>query len=127
MNLKRNLFLLFALTVFASTSSVLSLYNYDPHSSSVSVFVNFYSSLFVALAGIFSIIFYFIKIKIFKTDRIYGVFWPSIRQSLFISAALVIILYLQSLRILDWLIGLSVLIVTVLLEMFFETKKLNKA
>lgn len=123
MTLIRNLFFLFAVTVFALTSTVLAVFNYDPFHSDKSVFLNFYISLFVGLAGVLSLALYYIKVKIAKSETVYNFFWPSVRQASFISLAITVILYLRGLRILDWLIGVSVVIVVGLLELFFESRK----
>jgi len=123
MKLKQSLFFLFALTAFGVASTILSIFNYNPYLSNNLAFANFYASLFVGIAGILSIAIYYIKIKISKNETIYSYFWPSVRQSVFVSAAITAILYLRGIRILDWLIGISVLIVAVLLELFFESRK----
>lgn len=119
----RNLFFLFTITVFASTSTVLAIFSYDPFASGNSVLINFYVSLLVALVGVISLAFYSIKTKFSKIESQDKIFWPSIRQSIFIALPLTVILYLQGLHILDWLIGISIIVVAVLLELFFESKK----
>lgn len=128
MTLFRNLFFLFSITVFATASTVLAIFNYDPNQADTLAFANFYASFLVSIAGILSIAFYYTKIKLSRNETIFGYFWPSVRQATFIATALTAILYLKGLGILDWLIGVSVIIVTILLELFFESKKVkNKA
>jgi hypothetical protein len=58
-----------------------------------------------------------------KEKTIYNHFWPSVRQAALFSLAVTAALLLSSLHILDWLTGVSLLIVTALLELFFQTKK----
>jgi hypothetical protein len=120
-SLLRNLFFLFTITVFALASTILSIYNYDPTKSDVTVFANFYISLFFTLLGVITIALYYIKSK-FKANNQALYFWPSVRSATFLSAGLTSLLFLQGLRILDWLIGISVTIVVILLELFFRTK-----
>lgn len=119
--LKKNLFFLFSLTIFAIASTIISIFNYNPYVSSTSVFINFYSSFCLALAGIVAIFIYFIKIYFHKDKNIYGYFWPSIRQAIFFSLGITIILLFRGLRILDWWVGGPLLIAVVLLELFFQT------
>lgn len=123
MTLTKNLFFLLSATVFAIASTILTVFNYDPFKSGQSVLLSFYISFTVALAGIVAITIYYMKIARTKNESVYRFFWPSVRQAWFFSFAVSILLYLQALRILDWLIGLSVVIIAVLLELFFESKK----
>lgn len=123
MTLMRNLFFLFTITTFAVASTVLSIFNYNPYQSSPVTIINFYASFLISLAGIGAIIIYYAKIKLAKNETIYSFFWSSVRQALFGATAITIVVYLQSLRILDWLIGISVVIVSILLELFFESKR----
>ena len=125
MALLRNLFFLFSLTVLAVASTVISIFNYDPYQSDQAIFVNFYVSLFASLAGIIAIALYFIKSRVSKEKTIYNHFWPSVRQAALFSLAVTAALLLSSLDILDWLTGISLLIVTTLLELFFRTKKVK--
>lgn len=123
MSLERNLFLLFAITTFAVASIILSVFNYNPFESTSVALINFYVSFLISLAGIGAITIYYARIKLSKNETIFLYFWPSVRQGFFFATAITILLYLQSLRILDWLIGLSIIIVTVLMELFFESKR----
>lgn len=123
MILMRNLFFLFAVTTFAIASTVLSVFNYNPYQANMTSMISFYTSFFISLIGIGTIVIYYAKIKLAKNETVYSFFWPSVRQALFGAIAITVLLYLQSLRVLDWLVGISVVIVSVLLELFFESKK----
>lgn len=125
MRLIRILFFLFAITAFASVSTVLNIYNYNPFQSGFNVFVSFYSSLTIALVGIITIIVYYLKIKLYKTETTHHALLPSIRQATLFSLGLVTLLILQGLHILDWLSGISILIIGILIELFFQTKKVH--
>lgn len=124
MTLIRNLFFLFSVTIFGLTSMVLVMFNYSPYTAGTSGFINFYVSLFISLTGILSIILFYIKSSRHKNQDNKLFFWPSVRQSALASLALTAILLLRGLRILDFLIGLSIIIVVFFLELFFKTKKM---
>ena len=126
MTLLRNLFFLFAITVFAITSTVLSIYNYNPFESNAKVLVNFYASFAISLAGLLGLAVYYIRSRAKQVETVNLYFWPSVRQGILLSTGLTIILILQGFRILDWLVGISVMAVVILCELFFETKKFNK-
>ena len=123
MKLIRNLFFLFAATVFAIASFVLALFNYNPFTANRQEFISFYLSFFIALSGIMAISIYYARMKTQKSQTIFSQFWPSIRQALFLSLSATVLLILRGLRILDWLTAISIIIVAILLELFFQTKK----
>ncbi len=119
----RNLFFLFSVTLFAAASTVLDIFNYNPYQASQSAFINFYISFCFAVAGIASIVIYYLKIKYFKDKAINSYFWPSVRQGFLFAAALTLLLLLKGLRLLDWWVGIPLLIAVVLLELFFQTNR----
>jgi hypothetical protein len=121
--LKRNLFFLFTITLFATASLVLDIFNYNPYQASSAVFVNFYVSLFLSLGGVGAFFIYYLKIKSSKDKLIYAYFWPSVRQGASFAAILSLLLFLHSMKILDWWVGTSAVVVAVLLELFFQTKR----
>lgn len=121
----RNLFFLLVVTVFALASTILSLFNYNPYEVNFTGFINFYISLFILVTGVLGLIIYYTKNRRVKTESIRKVLWPSVRQAGFISLAIVGLLLLRGMKILDWLIGISLIIVIILLELFFQTKKLR--
>jgi len=73
--------------------------------------------------GILAISIYYTKTKLSKNETIFKNFWSSVRQGLFISMGITTLLVLKGMKILDWLIGISIMIVVILLELFFQTKK----
>jgi hypothetical protein len=123
MTLIRNLFFLISLTIFALATFVICLFNYNPEAASKSVFLTFYLSLGLTMAGILTILIYYIKLNWLKDTAVNSQFWPSVRQALLIAGTLTILLFLQGVKIFDWLIGISIIIVVSLLELFFQTKK----
>lgn len=123
--LKRNLFFLFFTTIFALLSLVLCISNYDPHKIGFVEFVYFYSSFLISVAGILSIIFFYLKIILKKNETIYIHFWPAVRQGIIISLGLSILLILKGFKLLDFWIGIPIIVIILLLELFFQTKKTN--
>lgn len=121
--LKRNLFFLFSVTLFAIASLVLDIFNYNPFEAGQVVFINFYASLFFSLTGVLAFCIYFFKFRGLKDKAIHALFWPSIRQGALASSGLVVLIILKNMLILDIWVGSSVFIIAVLLELFFQTKK----
>lgn len=132
--LKKKLFLLFSVTIFALASTILDIFNYNPFESGSSVFINFYVSLFFTLTGIIGFFIFYFKIKIMKGEWNHSLLFPSVRQASFLSLSLIVLLMLKGLDLLDWWVGIPLVIATILLEMYFQTsspkishqKKINK-
>ena len=123
MALIRNLFILFTITLFSVASMFLGLYNYNPYDASPSQYLNFYISFFFTVSGISSLTYYFVKIKLNKEKVIYSPFWPSVRRGLLSGLCLTTLLFLKGVRLLDWWVGISALIILALIELFFQTKR----
>lgn len=125
--LKRNLFFLFIITIFFILSLVLCVSNYNPYNINLSQFIYFYSSFFFTLVGIISIVLFYIRVKISKKETVYKHFWPAVRQGFIISAGFTLILILRGLKLLDIWVGIPIMVIILLLELFFQTKKLKVA
>ena len=124
--LQRNLFFLYSVTLLAVVSTIINVFNYNPYEATPGELANFYISFFVAFGGIMANIIYFLKLKFLKDKTIYHYFFPSVRQGLFISLAATIILFLKPLHVLDWWVGLPLVIAVGLLELFFQTVSPSK-
>ena len=124
--LRRNLFFLLSITLFATASLVLDIFNFNPFKASSKELANFYISFFISIAGIFSILIYIVKFKLFRNKTIYQYFWPTIRQSLLVSASITVIIFLKGLKILDLWVAIPAVLSIVLLEFFFQTISKNK-
>lgn len=119
----RNLFFLLSITIFAIATLVLTIFNYDPNMADGSIFTQFYISLLISLTGIIALIILFLRYRFSKNNLFLKNFWPAIRQGFFVAAALTLLLFLLGLKVLDSFVGISFLIVIILLELFFQTKK----
>lgn len=123
--LKRNLFFLFFITIFAILSFILCISNYNPFKIGLVQYVYLYLSVFVAVAGLLSVLFFYVKIIVRKKETIYILFWPAVRQGLIVSFGLTLLLILKGLKLLDLWSGIPILIIIFLSELFFQTKKFN--
>lgn len=121
--LKKSLFFLCSITLVALAIVVVLTNNYNPYESSRLLFALFYLSILATLSGLFTISIFYIKVYVFKNSLIYALFLPSLRQGIIISAGFTMLLLLQGLRLLDAWVGIPLLIVIVLIELFFQTKK----
>jgi hypothetical protein len=123
--LKSTLFFNISGLLFAFASLMVSIANNDPTSANLGMFGWFYVSFFLTIWLFLSLLLFFIKTRVLLSQTPFGLYLPSLRQSFFISLALTLLLLLKGLKILDWWIGASVTVSFLLLELFFETKRIK--
>ena len=121
MRLKSILFFNISIFLFSVASVLVAVANNDPTSSRPEVFVYFYGSFFVACWSAITLLIFFIKSR-FNNQILLGAYLPTLRQAMFASLSLTIILFLQGIKIFDWWVGISIIISLILLELFFESK-----
>lgn len=124
--LKANLFFLYSITTVAIASLILCVFNYNPFDANITIFIYFYSALLISLFGIFTVIAFYTKIHFGKSELIYSLFWPSARQAIFFSLAITVLAVLRGFRLLDLWTGVPIIIVIMLMELFFQNKKVKK-
>ena len=126
MKIKRNLFFLFSITIFSLISVILCINNYNPFSIDLSQFIYFYLSIFFSIWGLVSLILFAIKIRLSRKETIYIHFRPAVRQGMIFSLGISILLVLRGLQLLDLWVGVPVMIIIILIELFFQTKNIAK-
>lgn len=119
--MKAKLFFLFSITVFATASFVLDIFNYNPYKSDYWVFISMFISLFLSLTGICALAIFLLKVKTSKSKNYSPMLVSSIRQGLLVALSITILLVLQSLSLLDWWVGGPLVLAVILLELFFKT------
>lgn len=125
MMLKAYLFFVYAIIVVALASFVLCVFNYNPYQATNYQFIFFYTSLGLFLSGVSTLLIFYLKISFSNKETVYKYFWPSIRQGIVIGLAINTLLLLKGLNIFDGWVALPLIIVYILLELFFQTKKKN--
>jgi len=109
-------------TFFGWASWFVVLYKLSPFSQQTIGLSLFYSSLFIALAGSFALLFYGLRAWANK-KQIYNVHLnTSLRQGVLLSAMIIIGLAFQRLRVLTWWDGLLLLAVVLLIEFYFMSR-----
>lgn len=124
-NLKAKLFFLVSVTVFAIAAMILTLFNYNPYKSDISVFILFYLSFWGCATGIATAILLFIRSR-FSDKLLSHVFWPTLRISAIFSLAATSLLILAGLKILDLWVGIPLTIAIIMLELFFRGNRFRK-
>lgn len=88
---------------------VLVLYNLDPKESGRMALVLFYASLFLALAGTFSLLGFFVRSLFFRQTPLFKHLNVSHRQGFLLSAVVTASLLLQAARLFAWWNGFILL------------------
>lgn len=109
-------------TFFSWASWFVVLYKLSPFSQPALSLSLFYASLFIALAGTFALIFYFLRVWANKKE-IYNVHLnTSLRQGVLLSVMIIVGLGFQRLRVLTWWDGLLLLAIVLLIEFYFHSR-----
>jgi len=101
------------------------IFNTDPAESNLIVFGFFYLSFFLAFLGTTSILSFFGH-RFFSKELLpmFRYVQKSFRDALIISGALVILLFLQGMRVLNfWNFGAFILALLFIISFFFSTKR----
>ncbi len=109
-------------TFISWTSFILVIFKLSPFSQPALSLGLFYSSLFLAITGTFTLIFYFLRLWARKTEIHNSHLNTSLRQGILLSLMLVVGLGFQRLRILTWWDGLLLLAIILLLEFWFMSR-----
>ncbi|HSR88975.1 MAG TPA: hypothetical protein VLK22_01055 [Candidatus Udaeobacter sp.] len=101
--------------------------NIDPQQSGFFGFIFFYTSLFLALAGTFSVIGFLIKKIILKSDQIvFHHVKSTFRQGMLAAGAIISGLILLQMKLLAWWNGILLILLFVAIEgIIFTNRKYN--
>lgn len=116
------IFLLFALSVLATSEFVVVFTTISPLSGGEEVYIAFFASLFLMLTTISSLIWYSIK-RYLIYRRITPSLFTCVRQCALICSIIVLALFFNSLSILSFWDIAPLFISAILIEFFFQAEK----
>lgn len=126
MTLKQYLIIMIISTVFCLVALGFVLVNIDPFQDTGAGFGFFYVSLFFAFLGIVSLISFLIRYYFSKSDLpLFRFVQRSFRDALLISSILIMLLFLQGKRYLEWwnlIVGLTAIVLFLLFRIFNKGK-----
>jgi hypothetical protein len=122
MSLKAYLWGLKFSTFLALAAWGLIVFYVDPEKSGLEGQAFFYSSLFLALAGFFTLFFTLVRKKVVDEEEQLFHVGMSLRQGLLLALLAVILLMMQHFRVLVWWDGLLVVAGTLLAELYFLSR-----
>lgn len=103
-------------------SWLVVLYKLSPFSEQALSLGLFYGSLFIALSGTLSLIFYFLKAWKNKQEIYNAHLNSSLRQGILLSVMTITGLAFQRLRVLTWWDSLLLLAIVLLIEFYFNSR-----
>jgi len=124
--MKSKVFFTITVTIFALATLILTIFNYNPFQAASNVFVIFYTSLFVFLSGLSTILIFFIRYRINENFSQNRQFLSSLRQGQLLATIITILFLLKGLKVLDLWVGIPLVIAIILLELFFTSRKIKK-
>lgn len=119
MTLKRYLFLMLLATVLCWLALASVMFYINPSEAGIIGFILFYVSLFLSLVGTFSIIGFLLRVWL-TTMPIFRQVIISFRQGVLFSILVSVSLAMQSQQVLNWWIGLLLVALLGIIEMFFS-------
>lgn len=114
-------------TVICWTAWVFILFNIDPAQADFLSFIFFYSSLFLALLGTFSVIGFLFRRRVVKEDEIvFRHVKKTFRQGIMLATWVILFLFLQQSKLLTWWIATILIVLFVVIEgLIFANRKYN--
>jgi Na+/melibiose symporter-like transporter len=113
---------IFIATVFGWASWIVVLMKLSPFTTPELALSLFYTSLFVALAGTFALIIYYLRAWLNKGEIFNSHLNTALRQGMLLSAMISIGIAFQRLKVLTWWDGLLLLAIVLLIEFYFMAK-----
>ncbi len=107
-------------TVLSWSSCLVVIYKLSPFSQQTLSLFLFYTSLFMALVGTFTLLIYTIRLWLNKKEIYNTHLNTSLRQGALLSLMIIIDLVFQRLRVLTWWDGILLLAIIILLEFYFS-------
>lgn len=114
---------IFIATALGWAGWIVVITNISPFISGYLALSFFYSSLFIALTGTFTILNYYLRVAISKGKNSYQHINTALRQGSLLSLMTIAGLVFQRLRVLTWWDALLILIIVLLVEYYFMAKE----
>ncbi|HDQ23003.1 MAG TPA: hypothetical protein ENN28_03475 [Candidatus Uhrbacteria bacterium] len=126
MSLRNYIILMVLATAACSLSFFAVIYFFDPFESGFRALFFFYTSLFLALIGTFSILGLFLRLIFTKDNLVFKKVIVSFRQSIWFAFLIIISLHMLSSQLLGWKNLIILVFAFTLIELFFISYKPKK-
>jgi len=122
MKLKRFLWLVEVLSIVFWVVFLLILFFINPYRADANIFILFFVSLLLAIAGTWSVIEFRVKIKVSGPDETNRKIASSFRHGLMVALALSGLLFMRGIDVLSLWEGLVFVLAIILFEAYFMTR-----
>ncbi len=116
------LLIIFLSTVFSFTGLFFVVKYTDPFRSGVfglpTAIILFYVTLFFSLTGVFTLIFFYIKVFLSKNEIYFKYINNTLRQGVFLSTIFLISLAFERFKVLNWLTAILLFLIFSLTEVY---------
>lgn len=129
MTLSKYLILMSLASIVCWVAWGLVIFYMNPVSSGLTAVIFFYLSLFLAMAGTFSVVGFTLRAKIFGGELIFRQVTVALRQAGWFGFLTVFSLWLQSKNLLTWYNLILLILALLIIEFFFlstKSKTINK-
>lgn len=99
----------------------------SPYESMTISLIFFYLTLFIALVCSFTVLGFYFRVWFSGNEIFYRYINVALRQGVFLSILSVFSLVLQMMRLLNWLTGVLLIMVSVLLEFYFSARDVESS
>jgi hypothetical protein len=110
-------------SVICWVAFILTVIYISPEASKVLALSSFFVSLFFALAGTFTLVGFFVRTTLSHNELYYANINIAFRQGFFAAFTIISLLGMQALHLLTWWNGILFVIIIILIEFYFLTKK----
>lgn len=124
MNFRSFIFAIITALIFTTSIWILILFNIDPYKADWLSKISFFLSLLIMITCILTLFGYYIRKKILNNELIYSILPVSFRQGILGALIIVGIIILSCINVLNWWIAGIWLLIILLIELFFKTRKI---
>lgn len=123
MTIKYQLFGIFTATLLALGIFLAIFFNSDPYIADVFTKTAFFVSLFLFISGFLTFLGFYLRVYFSNREVIYNNLPVAFRQAVLVSFLLTGLLALQSLRVLSLWDTIIFVVVVILIELYFRSRK----
>lgn len=125
MKTKSILFTLFCVSLFSIGLLFYLLLNTSPYTSDNLTISMFFISIFGLLFSVFSLIGFYLRIRLSNNELYHSLLGPTIRQSVLLSTVLTGLVLLKALKVLTIWDGVMFSLSILLLEIYFQNRRIE--
>lgn len=125
MILRLYLFSLYSALILSAGLVAFIIINVNPFESPFWMLLIFYAAVFLLVTSFFSLLGFYLKVRVSNREVIFAHLMPTLRQSMIVALAVTGLLFFQQIRVLNWWVAILFVLAVAMLELFFRAKKVK--